>query len=453
MREDFGLFSPNVAAGCLAVLGSVATAPLLGQRATYDGRIRRSAMSWLSVAAVVGLWIALCATGSRGGVLAFLAGAGWCLIQGKRLGGWRWVATAHGAGLLAGSAIFPEIWMRYAGISGELGTGSAGTRLTLWRASAAFAAAQPWTGFNDAFEFWYKALWQPETALHRRFHWSINDVLHLASHHGIVAMAGYVAVMVWAARASMQLATATRWAGWQANTGAILAAATMGATSCFINFPSGAWSVYVCIGGALVGVMWTGTTRAWSWRMPVLAVLGVCSAVWALGAWAERTHGVRVADPVVATLAPTGLPERGTIVILADSVDERWERIRYLAAPLCRAGWRVIEGQAGAEPADIVIVWGWHAGVRLADVARPRRGYVLLGVASEVVTHLSDRPSLVLLGEHEGGPAGLERIDGMRSWAAQHPGSVVEVVPYGRIWPKRAEELIPRILSWMEGIP
>ena len=193
-RWDFGLDNPNKAAAILAcllilLLGLSLQSAKTGQ--TFFDTFRRW-IRWCcgALAAVVGF--ALVHTFSRGGLVAFLAGAAILLV-----GSWkekcklrRWIPALLAALVIAGVAL----WTGFAGRmarSAPSADASVGNRLAIWRSVPAMMVDAPggWGHGNagDAYMGWYQPL-----SSHLRYRTLVNSHFTWLVEMGWMGRIGYV---------------------------------------------------------------------------------------------------------------------------------------------------------------------------------------------------------------------------------------------------------------------
>ena len=181
-RWDFGLDNPNKAAAILACLLIV----LLG----LSQKSRWTRWGCGALAAVVGF--ALVHTFSRGGLVAFLAGAIILLVGSwkKPCKRWRWLPALLVVLVIAGTAL----WTGFAGRmarSAPSADASVGNRLAIWQSVPAMMVDAPggWGHGNagDAYMGWYQPL-----SSHLRYRTLVNSHFTWLVEMGWMGRIGYV---------------------------------------------------------------------------------------------------------------------------------------------------------------------------------------------------------------------------------------------------------------------
>ncbi len=193
-RWDFGLDNPNKAAAILAcllivLLGLSLKSVKTGQ--TCFDTFRRW-IRWCCGLLAAGVGFALVHTFSRGGLVAFLAGAGVLF-----LGSWkkpykltRWIPALFAALVIAGATLWTGLAGRMAR-SAPSADASVGNRLAIWRSVPAMMVDAPggWGRGNagDAYMGWYQPL-----SSHLRYRTLVNSHFTWLIEMGWLGRIGYV---------------------------------------------------------------------------------------------------------------------------------------------------------------------------------------------------------------------------------------------------------------------
>ena len=184
-RWDFGLDNPNKAAAVLAFM--------LLALLVLSVRARREWMRWCTGVAMVFVGHGLVHTFSRGGLVAFLAGA-FVVLVGLRKSLFRerrWLPALLAACTLVGAAAWTGFAERVANSSPDADA-SVGNRFTIWRNVPSMMVDAPggWGcgAAGDAFMCWYQPLDRNEryrTLVNSHFTWLAELGLSGGAHVAI----------------------------------------------------------------------------------------------------------------------------------------------------------------------------------------------------------------------------------------------------------------------------
>ena len=313
-RWDFGLDNPNKAAAILAcllivLLGLSLKSGKTGQTcfATFRRRIRWGCGT---LAAVVGF--ALVHTFSRGGLVAFLVGAG-VLFWGS----WkkpcklrRWIPALLAVLVIAGAAL----WTGFAGRmahSAPSADASVGNRLAIWRSVPAMMVDAPggWGRGNagDAYMGWYQPL-----SSHLRYRTLVNSHFTWLVEMGWLGRIGYVCGLAFLFAVGI---VRLRVRGDPIP----LAVLTSFATSAFFSSVAEEWLVcavpLALTLPALKSFFFETTTRM-RWASAVAALLAGCTL---LGAVAVAGTLFRPTDTIPLRKSPDG-----TRIVVGDGTPSAW---------------------------------------------------------------------------------------------------------------------------------
>ena len=313
-RWDFGLDNPNKAAAILAcllivLLGLSLKSEKTGQTCflTFRRWIR-----WGCGALAAAAGFALVHTFSRGGLVAFLAGAGVLFLGSwkKPYKLWRWIPALLAVIVIAGAAL----WTGFAGRmarSAPSADASVGNRLAIWRNVPAMMVDAPggWGRGNagDAYMGWYQPL-----SSHLRYRTLVNSHFTWLVEMGWLGRIGYACGLAFLfAMALVRL---------RARGDPIpLAVLTSFATSAFFSSVAEEWLVcavpLVLTLPALKSFIFDATTRM-RWASAVAALLTGCSL---LGIAAIAGNAFRPTDTI-----PLHKSSDGTRIVVGDGTPSAW---------------------------------------------------------------------------------------------------------------------------------
>ena len=257
-RWDFGLDNPNKAAAVLAFLLLALLALSL--------RAQREWVRWCAGAAMVGVGFGLVHTFSRGGLVAFLAGAVFVLagLRKSLFRERRWLPVLLAACTLVGAAAWTGFAERVANSSPDADA-SVGNRFTIWRNVPCMMVDAPggWGhgAAGDAFMSWYQPLDRNE-----RYRTLVN------SHFTWLVEWGWCGrfVLAWA----WLLAFGMGIVRWRTRGDPLPLAVWMSfATAAFFSSVAEEWIVWVVPVLALVPAVWTFRTAKGARRLTIVTTL------------------------------------------------------------------------------------------------------------------------------------------------------------------------------------
>ena len=313
-RWDFGLDNPNKAAAILACLLIVLLGLSLKSEKTAQTcflTFRRWAR-WCCGLLAAAVGFALVHTFSRGGIVAFLAGAVILFV-----GSWkkpctlrRWIPALLAVLVIAGAAL----WTGFAGRmarSAPSADASVGNRLAIWRSVPAMMVDAPggWGRGNagDAYMGWYQPL-----SSHLRYRTLVNSHFTWLVETGWLGRIGYACGLAFLFAAGL---VRLRVRGDPIP----LAVLTSFATSAFFSSVAEEWLVcavpLVLALPALKSFVFEATART-RWTAAVAALLAGCSL---LGAAAVAGNAFRPTETMPLRKSPDG-----TWIVVGDGTPSAW---------------------------------------------------------------------------------------------------------------------------------